>query len=117
MNQNPGNWYYRRLLLFLGMAVYFIIAFYVMARTGVGCVFLHFFGIPCPGCGMTRALRALLRLDFAAAFAYNPLIYALPYVFCYLFFPMDGRFHRRLLTMIGIACLINWVYRIICVTI
>ena len=55
--------------------------------------------------------------SFAAAFGYNPLIYAMPYVFCYVFFPMEGRIHRRILTVIGIAGLINWVYRIICVTI
>ena len=33
------------------------------------------FGFPCPGCGMTRATLALLRLDFVAAFKYNPSIY------------------------------------------
>lgn len=30
-------------------------------------------GIPCPGCGTTRAALALGRLDFAAAFAVSPL--------------------------------------------
>ena len=111
------NWYFRRLMLLLGMIVYFALAFTVMERTGIGCVFLYFLGIPCPGCGMTRALRALLRLDLAAAFAFHPLIFAMPYVFCYLFLPMEGRIHRRILTLIGIVGVINWVYRIICVTI
>lgn len=27
---------------------------------------------PCPGCGSTRAVRALLSLDFATAFRFNP---------------------------------------------
>ncbi len=35
------------------------------------------FGIPCPGCGMTRAAFALLRLDFAKAFYWHPMIYPL----------------------------------------
>ena len=95
------------------MAIYFALAFIIMGRTGVGCVFLYFLGIPCPGCGMTRAMRALLRLDFAAAFAWNSLIYAMPYVFCYVFFPMDGKIHRRILAIIGIAALINWLYRVL----
>lgn len=33
------------------------------------------FGICCPFCGMTRAHLALLRLDFAAAFAYHPVFF------------------------------------------
>lgn len=111
------NWYFRRLLLLFGMAIYFALAFFVMKRTGIGCVFLYFLGIPCPGCGMTRALLALLRLDLAAAFSYHPLIFVMPYVFCYVFLPMDGHIHRRILAGIGIACVIHWVFRIICVTI
>ena len=43
------------------------------------CPFRFFFGISCPGCGMTRALLAALRLDFAAAFSYHPLFFLLPF--------------------------------------
>ena len=38
---------------------------------------LHVFGIYCPTCGITRASHALLRLDFAAAFTYHPLVFLL----------------------------------------
>ncbi len=31
------------------------------------------FGIPCPGCGLTRAYKAALRLDFQSAFSHHPL--------------------------------------------
>ena len=31
-----------------------------------------FFGIPCPGCGISRALFSVCCFDFAAAFEYNP---------------------------------------------
>jgi hypothetical protein len=43
------------------------------------CPFSFFFGLPCPGCGLSRATFALLRGDVHAAFAAHPLVFvALP---------------------------------------
>lgn len=42
----------------------------------IGCPSRFLFGIPCPGCGGTRAIASLLRLDIAEYFQYHPL--ALP---------------------------------------
>lgn len=42
------------------------------------CLFLDLTGLPCPGCGMTRGLVALLSLDFARALRYHPLSPLLP---------------------------------------
>lgn len=39
----------------------------------VGCPIRRLTGIPCPGCGMTRACLAAVRLDFAEAFRMHPL--------------------------------------------
>lgn len=44
----------------------------------VGCVFKTVTGLSCPGCGMTRAWLAALRLDLAAAVAYHPLFWVVP---------------------------------------
>ncbi|MBF6024135.1 DUF2752 domain-containing protein [Lysobacter niastensis] len=38
------------------------------------CVFQMVTGLYCPGCGMTRALHALLHGDLATAWAMNPLV-------------------------------------------
>lgn len=46
----------------------------------IGCPVLFVTGLPCMGCGMTRAFSALLRLDFAAAFAYHPLVLLMPFL-------------------------------------
>ena len=44
-----------------------------------GCSFRRLTGLECPGCGGTRALRALICGDIGAALRYNPfLIAALP---------------------------------------
>lgn len=38
------------------------------------CPFREFLGVPCLTCGSTRALVALARMDFGAAFGWNPLV-------------------------------------------
>ena len=38
---------------------------------------LHAVGVYCPACGMTRALRAVLRFDPFAALRYNPCVFFL----------------------------------------
>jgi hypothetical protein len=40
------------------------------------CLLARFAGLPCPGCGATRAARALLAGDFAAAWSTHPLFVA-----------------------------------------
>ncbi len=45
----------------------------VFSLTGVGCPIKYVTGVSCPGCGMTRAWKSLLRLDFAKAAQYHPL--------------------------------------------
>ena len=37
------------------------------------CPFKLFLHVECPGCGMTRAMISVLKLDFRQAFAYHPL--------------------------------------------
>ena len=43
-----------------------------------GCPILYLFGVSCPGCGMSRAVRCCLRLDFAGAWHCHPLVFILP---------------------------------------
>jgi hypothetical protein len=54
----------------------------LVARAGLAgqwplpfCWLRKFTGIPCPACGGTRSLAAWAQFDFAAALAYNPLIF------------------------------------------
>lgn len=72
----------RRALSCIGVLFVAWLALYLL---DIGCVFRLMTGIPCPGCGMTRAWLAALRLDFAAAFAYHPLFWVVPIAFVLVF--------------------------------
>lgn len=80
------------------------------------CPLKLFFDIPCPGCGMTRALLSMLRLDFKASFTYNPLaifvFLALVYfIFIRKFFKIPGKYEKLYLILLAILLVIFWILR------
>ena len=76
-----------KLLLCLGAAVL------LLHITGIGCPILFLTGIPCAGCGMCRAVFSLFQGHFAAAAAYHPLSFLMPFFFAAWFF--RGRISSR----------------------
>lgn len=72
-----------KILDFIKKTLPVILAIGVIAfiYTRIGCPTRYLFGICCPGCGMTRAAFSILKLDFAAAFEYNPSVFILPIAF------------------------------------
>lgn len=66
-------------LLLLGFLLIAVLYFFF------GCPFYYFTGIPCPGCGTSRALMSLARLDFTAAFYFHPMVFFLPLLAIALF--------------------------------
>lgn len=54
-----------------------------------GCLARRLTGIPCPGCGLSRAWLAALRLDFRGAFAYHPMFWSIPALMLFVVF--DGK--------------------------
>ncbi len=81
------------------------------------CIFVGTIGIPCPGCGMTRALKAAITFDFVKAFSYHWMFWALPIM--YIYFLWEGRLFENkkidkvIWYVIGGGFLANWVYRLI----
>lgn len=69
--------------LWIGLAVY------VLVFRG-SCVIRLFTGIPCPGCGLSRAYIALLHGHIADAFHYHPLFFVVVPFLLYM------TFHDRL---------------------
>lgn len=90
------------ILLLLGAVVFSYLS-------GIGCPFHFFTGIPCCGCGMTRACISLLRLDFPSAFLYHPLCFLLPLVVIFVILQdkIPKRvFQRCLIALVAIFILV-----------
>ena len=57
-------------IIYLSVIVAYILVLRVLR---IGCPSRFFFKISCPGCGGTRAILSLLRLDIKAYLYYHPL--------------------------------------------
>ncbi len=85
--------------------------------SGIGCPFRYFLGIPCPGCGMTRALLALLRGDIVASLKYHFMLFSVPVLCAY--FLLDGRIFKSkkldslVLALILSGFIIRWILNFI----
>jgi len=76
---------------------FFLILFYIK---GPGCPIKALTGIPCMGCGMTRAYISLLHGDLRHAFYYHPAFPLVPAaIICCLFHKQLGK--RVFFTSIG----------------
>ena len=91
-----------------------VISYYLLTWF-TGCPLRFFFGISCPGCGMTRALLAALRLDFATAFSYHPLFFLLPFfLLSYYLEPyIDCSRHYVLLISVVILFVLTYLIRLL----
>lgn len=70
---------YSKMKLILTL-ISFLIIYFILSElldVGIPCLFYEITGYYCPGCGITRLLFSLLKLDFYQAFRYNPLIFIL----------------------------------------
>lgn len=82
-----------------------------LSLLGMPCLFLTCTGHPCPGCGMTRALLCALRGDFAGAFSFHCMFWALPILVLALLFPgrvLESAAGRGFLILCALGFLFNW---------
>lgn len=69
----------RTSLTVLAISAAFAASEAVCALTGTYfCAFRRVTGLPCPGCGMTRAWASLLRGDLYSAWKFHPLFWSVP---------------------------------------
>ena len=119
MNKKNKQILFAFLLLFIfGLLVVFVL--------DVNCVFKSIFGLPCPGCGLTRGFRSLFSGDIIKAESYNILTIPifLFLIFIFILFIVDLVTHNncveRVLKQISnhyvliiIIVLISWITNII----
>jgi hypothetical protein len=78
---------------------------------GTPCLINAFTGIPCPACGITRAITALLGGNVTLSFFYHPLLLACAVVLL-LSFVFKNHARKLQLTLVG-AILIVYVLRMV----
>ncbi len=97
-------------LLVLAVLLCGIIFLYV---SEIGCVWRYFFGIPCPGCGMTRAYIALLHLDIRRAFYFHAMFWSVPVLLLYVLFDgklfSNAKINSGVLILIAAGFIVNYI--------
>ena len=72
----------KNIFILLGISIFVFIC--TSGTIKVDCLFKKLFNIRCPGCGLTRSIRALIRLDIITSFKYNifgPILFIIFIIF------------------------------------
>lgn len=84
---------------------------------GMPCIFQRILSIPCPGCGMSRAVLAAMRLKIGEAFLWHPMFWSMPVLYFYFLYDVRDmkfkRIHYSILIIIGVGFVVNWVIKLI----
>lgn len=81
------------------------------------CLFRRITGIPCIGCGLSRAWLAALRLDFYSAFRHHPMFWSIPVLMLLALF--DGKLFRKdiwnriLLILLPAGLIVCYIIRLV----
>lgn len=81
----------------------------------IGCISRFITGISCPGCGMTRAMIHVAKLDFKGAIYYHPLVFTLPIIMILFLYKkkINTLILNTILILIITAFLIVYIVRLL----
>lgn len=98
---------------FIVLSAAIVLVALAFSFSGLGCPLKAATGIPCPGCGMTRAWYEALHLNFAGAIAYHPLFWFMPMALAFALFLPHVNKKVFVAVMVGAAFLILavWIIR------
>lgn len=105
----------KNIICFMILGVLFCILF-VRYNFRIPCIFHEVTGLHCPGCGGTRAVISLVKLDFYQAFRYNMLIIiAIPFfilhVMCRYIFKLKYRIPNYVWYMLIVIVILFGILR------
>ena len=96
-------------LLLLAAAVLFIMFLTYILGGEKTCYLKGVIGIPCPGCGLTRAMICLLQGNFKESFFYHPLLAAVALVFILAIFQKVSGSKSPIFDLIYIAITVLFI--------
>ena len=77
-------------IFFLIIGILVLVGYYFLNKKigfAIPCMIHRITGFYCPGCGITRMIFAIMKLDFVEAFRYNQLVFILsPFLIFYIFY-------------------------------
>ena len=96
----------------LGFGTIVLAMILIRIITGISCPIWYLFGIPCFGCGMTRATMSLLHFNFAQALSYHPLVFLMPiFLSLYIYCKIKNINANNLIYCICICFIITYIIR------
>ena len=97
------------ILILLGLCIIFFFIKRFGVTTGSICLIRGLTGIPCPSCGMSRAIIAVINGDIINAFKFHPLFW-LPFV-ALLLIIFKRRFFKKILICSIILIMLVYILR------
>lgn len=84
----------------------------VMLIFNTKCIFKLVIGVPCPGCGLTRAWISCLKGDILKAFNWHPLFLLIPILGILIFLYFKKSFIKCRIYILILICIIVSLYLI-----
>lgn len=77
-------------VIFAAGLVYFFVV--TLTPLKIPCFFHELTGYMCPGCGVTRMIISMVKLDFYSAFGYNKALFVTMPIILYLVFSVERKY-------------------------
>jgi len=92
------------------------------------CILKNLFGLPCPGCGITRSITSVVRGDISGSFLFHRLgLLTVIYILSQFLVSLGvvfisglrdrlqhiGRFLNKGIIVLGVLFFINWIYTLV----